>query len=71
MSDFILARVSQTLATEHSLEMLVRQLLEMLELVTRMESTYLNRIDLKAQRQLVLYAQNSNEMQLPKGFSVQ
>ena len=48
MSDFILARVSQTLATEHSLEMLVRQLLEMLELVTRMESTYLTRIDLKA-----------------------
>lgn len=35
MSDFILARVSQTLATEHSLEMLVRQLLEMLELVTQ------------------------------------
>ncbi len=31
MSDFILARVSQTLANEHSLEMLVRQLLEMLD----------------------------------------
>ena len=70
MSDFILARVSQTLATEHSLEMLVRQLLEMLELVTRMESTYLTRIDLKAQRQLVLYAHNSSEMQIPEGFSV-
>ena len=54
MSDFILARVSQTLATEHSLEMLVRQLLEMLELVTRMESTYLTRIDLAAQHQQVL-----------------
>ncbi|MDM9531229.1 diguanylate cyclase, partial [Klebsiella pneumoniae] len=41
MSDFILARVSQTLAAEQSLETLVRQLLEMLEAVTRMESTYL------------------------------
>ena len=70
MSDFILARVSQTLATEHSLEMLVRQLLEMLELVTRMESTYLTRIDLAAQRQQVLYAHNSSEMQIPEGFSV-
>ena len=53
MSDFILARVSQTLATERTLETLVRQLLEMLELVTRMESTYLTRVDLEAQRQLV------------------
>ena len=31
MSDIILARVSETLATEQSLEGLVRQLLEMLE----------------------------------------
>ena len=31
MSDIILARVSETLATEQSLESLVRQLLEMLE----------------------------------------
>ena len=31
MSDFILARVSQTLAAKQSLETLVRQLLEMLE----------------------------------------
>ena len=39
MSDIILARVSETLATEQSLEGLVRQLLEMLEMVTDMEST--------------------------------
>lgn len=41
MSDMILARVSQSLATEQSVESLVRQLLEMLEVVTEMESTYL------------------------------
>lgn len=70
MSDFILARVSQTLAGEHSLETLVRQLLEMLELVTRMESTYLTRIDFEAQRQQILFAHNSSEMQIPEGFSV-
>ena len=36
MSDIILARVSETLATEQSLESLVRQLLEMLEIVAEM-----------------------------------
>ncbi|WP_368758911.1 sensor domain-containing diguanylate cyclase [Klebsiella oxytoca] len=70
MSDFLLARVSQTLANEHTLETLVRQLLEMLELVTRMESTYLTRIDFEAQRQQIMYAHNSSEMQIPEGFSV-
>ena len=70
MSDFILARVSQTLAAEQSLETLVRQLLEMLEAVTRMESTYLTRIDINAQRQQVMFAHNSSEMQIPEGFSV-
>lgn len=42
MSDQIIARVSQSLAKEQSLESLVRQLLEMLEMVTDMESTYLD-----------------------------
>ena len=44
MSDMILARVSQSLATEQSVESLVRQLLEMLEVVTEMESTYLTKV---------------------------
>lgn len=70
MSDFILARVTQTLANEHSLETLVRRLLEMLEMITRMESIYLTRIDFDAQRQQILYAHNSSEMQIPEGFSV-
>ena len=70
MSDFILARVSQTLAAEQSTETTVRQLLEMLEAVTRMESTYLTRIDTNAQRQQIMFAHNSSEMQIPEGFSV-
>ena len=70
MSDIILARVSQTLATEQSLESLVRQLLEMLELVTQMESTYLTRVDNATRLQHVLYARNTSDMQIPEGFSV-
>ncbi len=62
MSDIILARVSQTLATEQSLESLVRQLLEMLELVTNMESTYLTKIDTQADLQHIVYSRNSGEM---------
>ncbi|MGU3412256.1 diguanylate cyclase domain-containing protein [Enterobacteriaceae bacterium C23F] len=70
MSDIILARVSQTLATEQSLESLVRQLLEMLELVTHMESTYLTKIDNASRLQHIVYARNSSEMQIPEGFAV-
>ncbi|MFG6654437.1 sensor domain-containing diguanylate cyclase [Scandinavium sp. M-37] len=70
MSDIILARVSQTLATEQTLESLVRQLLEMLELVTHMESTYLTKIDNATRLQHIVYARNSSQMQIPEGFSV-
>lgn len=52
MSDIILARVSETLVTEQSLESLVRQLLEMLEIVTDMESTYLTKVDIQRGRSI-------------------
>jgi diguanylate cyclase len=70
MSDIILARVSETLATEQSLESLVRQLLEMLEIVTDMESTYLTKVDISARLQHIFYARNSKQMQIPEGLSV-
>ena len=70
MSDIILARVSETLTTEQSLESLVRQLLEMLELVTEMESTYLTKVDIEARLQHILYARNSKQMTIPEGLSV-
>ncbi len=70
MSDIILARVSETLSTEQSLEGLVRQLLEMLEIVTDMESTYLTKVDINARLQHILYARNSKKMQIPEGLSV-
>ncbi|POT57658.1 diguanylate cyclase [Citrobacter amalonaticus] len=70
MSDMILARVSQSLATEQSLESLIRQLLEMLEMVTEMESTYLTKVDVNARLQHILYARNSKQMHIPEGLSV-
>ncbi|MEG1212404.1 MAG: sensor domain-containing diguanylate cyclase [Leclercia sp.] len=70
MSDIILARVSETLTTEQSLESLVRQLLEMLEVVTDMESTYLTKVDISARLQHILYARNSKQMHIPEGLSV-
>ena len=70
MSDIILARVSETLSTEQTVESLVRQLLEMLELVTEMESTYLTKIDVDSRLQHILYARNSRQMNIPEGLSV-
>lgn len=70
MSDQILARVSQSLATEQSFESLVRQLLEMLEMVTDMESTYLTKVDVEARLQHILYARNSQQMCIPENFIV-
>ncbi|EHK3037439.1 sensor domain-containing diguanylate cyclase [Escherichia fergusonii] len=70
MSDKILARVSQSLASEQSLESLVRQLLEMLEMVTDMESTYLTKVDVDARLQHILFAHNSQQMCIPEDYSV-
>ena len=70
MSDQIIARVSQSLASEHSLESLVRQLLEMLEMVTDMESTYLTKVDIDARLHHFLSARNSQKMHIPENFTV-
>ncbi|MCU7294275.1 sensor domain-containing diguanylate cyclase [Escherichia albertii] len=70
MSDQIIARVSQSLAKEQSLESLVRQLLEMLEMVTDMESTYLTKVDIEARLQHIMFARNSQKMHIPENFSV-
>lgn len=70
MSDYILARVSETLSKEQSLESLVRQLLEMLETVTDMESTYLTKISDDFRLQHILYSRNTKQLDIPEGFSV-
>jgi len=70
MTDNLLERISTALESEYTLEGLVRQLLEMLELVTNMDSTYLTRIDTDGSQQHILFSRNSRNMQIPEGLSV-
>lgn len=68
--DPLLSRLSDSLTGARSLEELARPLLEMLEEVTRMESTYLTRIDFEQSLQHVLYARNTHRLQIPEGLAV-
>lgn len=68
--DHLLARLSESLGQAHSQEALVRPLLEMLQQVTQLESTYLTTIDFDNAVQHVRYARNSQDMQIPEGLSV-
>lgn len=68
--DHLLARLSESLGQAHSQEALVRPLLEMLQQVTQLESTYLTTIDFDNDVQQVRYARNSQDMQIPEGLSV-
>ncbi len=70
MSENLIERISMALGSEKTLEGFVRQLLEMLQLVTDMESTYLTHIDDVAGFQHVRYVRNTQEMQIPEGLTV-
>lgn len=65
--DSVLAQLSTSLASAHSLEALTRPLLQMLETVTGLESTYLTTIDHATGTQQVLFARNSRKLQIPEG----
>ncbi|WP_394791421.1 diguanylate cyclase domain-containing protein [Rhodoferax sp.] len=68
--DSLLQRLSQSVSSARTLEELTRPLLEMLEAVTGMESTYLTTIDLANGLQHILYARNSLQLTIPEGLSV-
>lgn len=70
MPEDLLHRVSDTLGGARTVEELMRPLLEMLELVTGLESTYLTRIDTAAGVQFIMFSRNSRAMQIPEGLSV-
>ena len=70
MIDNLIERISSALDAEYTLEGLVRQLLEMLELVTNMESTYLTRIDAEGSQQHIVFSRNTRAMNIPEGLSV-
>ena len=64
-----LLQLSESVAAARSLEELTRPLLEMLQAVTGLESTYLTTVDEAAGTQHVLYASNSKHLQIPEGVS--
>lgn len=68
--DNLLDQISETVSAARTLEELTRPLLEMLESVTGLESTYLTTIDLQHSVQSILYARNMGGMQIPEGLSV-
>lgn len=65
-----LESLSQTVATANSLEALTRPLLEMLEVVTGLESTYLTSIDTENAVQSIEIARNTGELLIPEGLTV-
>lgn len=68
--DHLLDQISETVNSARTLEELTRPLLEMLESVTGLESTYLTTIDLQQSVQSILYARNRGALQIPEGLSV-
>jgi diguanylate cyclase len=66
----MLESLSQTVAMADSLEALTRPLLEMLEVVTGLESTYLTSIDQENAVQSIEIARNAGELLIPEGLTV-
>lgn len=66
----VLDQLSRTVAAAKTLEDLARPMLEMLEEVTGLESTYLTTIDLERGEQSVLFSRNVAELQISEGLSV-
>lgn len=66
----LLPRLSHTLVHARSLEELARPLLDMLQQVTQLDSTYLTRIDLPHSQQHVLYTCNRGQLDMPEGLAV-
>jgi len=58
-----------TITHAHTLEALVRPLLELLQMATGMETTYLTRLDEPAGLLRVLYARNTGRLAVPEGLS--
>ncbi|MFG6442675.1 diguanylate cyclase [Roseateles sp. LKC17W] len=68
--DSVFAQLASSIHGARTLEELTRPLLEMLEAVSGLESTYLTTVDLAAGLQHVLYARNSRDLQIPEGLVV-
>ncbi len=69
--DPILERLSTSVTSARTVEELTRPLLELLEAVTGLESTYLTMVDLQQGVQKILYARNTSRLDIPEGLTVQ
>jgi diguanylate cyclase len=70
-SDFdFVGLLADSVTTARTLEELVRPLLELLQTVTDLESTYLTTIDSEAGFQYILFSRNTDRLQIPEGLSV-
>jgi diguanylate cyclase len=66
----LVGALAATVTRAKTMEELVRPLLELLQAVTGLESTYLTTIDENAGVQHILFARNTQRMQIPEGLSV-
>jgi diguanylate cyclase len=67
--DFV-GTLAESITHARTLEDLVRPLLELLQTVTGLESTYLTTIDADAGFQYILFARNTQRLLIPEGLSV-
>lgn len=68
--DNVLDRLIDALSDSEDLESLVRPLLELLESVSGLESTYLTTIDIANNLQHIVFARNVRTLNIPEGLSV-
>ncbi|BFI96090.1 MAG: diguanylate cyclase DgcP [Rhodanobacter sp.] len=66
----LIGRLVDSMEHGDTLEALVRPLLELLEAVTGLESTYLTTVDQEAGLQSVMYARNTSRLGIPEGLTV-
>lgn len=66
----LLGALATTVTHAHTLEDLVRPLLQLLQRFTGLESTYLTTVDERAGVQHVMFALNTQQMHIPEGLSV-
>jgi diguanylate cyclase len=66
----LIEQLSDSVSSARTLEDLARPMLEMLEAVTGLESTYLTTIDLDKGQQHILFSRNARKLNIPEGLSV-
>ncbi len=70
MPDELLRRLADVATTSEDLEGLTRPILEMIESLTGLESTYLTRIDFRNKTQQITFSRNTRTLLIPEGLAV-